>query len=488
MCGLAVVYYKNKTGNYHLNKMLDTMSHRGHDFRTIRYYDNCSVGYNRLAITDRENNIHGSDHQWRIFLNGEIYNYKELGFEGVENSVLAQGLEKYGVDFVKQLNGMFVIVAISPEDQVYVFRDRYGIKPAYYYEDNNMIIVSSEIKPILQHPAYKFSINESAKKQWLTFNNVFTNETLFDRICKMDKGTIWNLNTNQTTKYWAWDFKPTPMDFETAKNEVKRLVIQAINRMIPKEVPYASCLSGGIDSNIIASQLPKEIETFCVGYIGPFIEDETELAMASGRNPNLVLLSWIENFEETIYHLEDLRVGACWSNYRLFSDVSCRHKVVFDGAGADELFGGYPWRYSEPNYYDVVNRTKNDSEFCKTLFSLIYGYDTLENRFKFDAEHFLEGVLLVTDRMSMAHTLEVRVPFLDNDLVDFCLTLPNEFKIEKRILKAAFIDELHPDILMGKKKGFGSPDWFPGEGNQANKWANEAYNQWKLIFNNYGTL
>lgn len=144
----------------------------------------------------------------------------------------------------------------------------------------------------------------------------------------------------------------------------------------------------GIDSNIIASQLPKEIETFCVGYIGPFIEDETELAMASGRNPNLVLLSWIENFEETIYHLEDLRVGACWSNYRLFSDVSCRHKVVFDGAGADELFGGYPWRYSEPNYYDVVNRTKNDSEFCKTLFNLIYGYDTLENRFKFDAEHF----------------------------------------------------------------------------------------------------
>lgn len=61
----------------------------------------------------------------------------------------------------------------------------------------------------------------------------------------MDKGTIWNLNTNQTTKYWAWEFKPTPMDFETAKNEVKRLVIQAINRMIPKEVPYASCLSGG---------------------------------------------------------------------------------------------------------------------------------------------------------------------------------------------------------------------------------------------------
>lgn len=98
--------------------------------------------------------------------------------------------------------------------------------------------------------------------------------------------------------------------------------------------------------------------------------------MASGRNPNLVLLSWIENFEETIYHLEDLRVGACWSNYRLFSDVSCRHKVVFDGAGADELFGGYPWRYSEPNYYDVVNRTKTILNFARH-YLILYMVTTL---------------------------------------------------------------------------------------------------------------
>lgn len=483
MCGIVTIFYKTSkvwiTSDKVVNEMIQSISHRGRDEIGYYHYTNCTVAYNRLAITNIKSHSHGS--AWKVYLNGEIYNYKDFGFEGSENDVLSQGFEKYGVDFVKQLNGMFVIVAISPDNQVYIFRDRYGIKPAYYYETEDLIIVGSEIKPILQHPSYNFSVNESAKEQWLTFNNVFTNETLFSGIYKLDKGTIWHLNTNQTRKYWEWKFTPTPMDFETAKNEVRRLLVQSIKRMIPKEVSYASCLSGGVDSNIIASQLPKEIETFTVGYKNA--EDEREVAKLSNRNPNEVVFESIYKLIETINHLEDLRVGACWSNYGLFEYIS-RHniKVVFDGSGGDELFGGYSWRYTEKDYYNVVNRTKKDSPYCETLLKFIFPEDTLENRYKFDAEHFLEGVLLVTDRMSMAHTLEVRVPFLDNDLVDFCLTLPNEFKENKLILKEAFKDLLHPDIYSGIKKGFSSPDWLTGEGNQANKWATNALNTWTKLF------
>lgn len=484
MCGVVAIY--NKKSNLFIDKsiiepMLDVIKHRGNDCVSVFYYNNVHIGYRRLAITDIEDITYGDE--WSIFLNGEIYNYKELGFEGSERSVLAKGFAKYGIPFVEKLNGMFVIIAISPDGQVYTFRDRYGIKPLYFYEDGDVVVLASEIKSILNYPNYKFRINESAKEQWLTFNNVFTDETLFDGIYKVGKGTVWHLNKNKVTEYWSWKFKPVSMNFEWAKKRVKELVMQAIQRMIPKEVGYASCLSGGIDSNIIASQLPKETPKYTVGFIGA--DDERELIYKSGASPKEIVFNSIYELAKTIYHLEDLRVGACWSNYGLFEFIAeGGTKVVFDGSGADELFGGYPWRYLEPNYYDVLNRTKNDSEFCKKIYNVVFPKDTLEERFKFDAEYFLEGVLLVTDRMSMAHTLEVRLPYLDNDLVDFCLTLPNEFKENKMILKEAFKDILNPLIYSGKKRGFSSPDWFVGDGNQANKWANAAFEQWNKIFNN----
>jgi asparagine synthase (glutamine-hydrolysing) len=93
-------------------------------------------------------------------------------------------------------------------------------------------------------------------------------------------------------------------------------------------------------------------------------------------------------------------------------------------------------------------------------------------------------VLTVTDRLSMAHTIEMRVPFLDNDLVDFCLTLPNEYKENKKILKDAF-PELPKEILEAKKQGFSSPDWFKGNGNKANRWATTALNTWKDIYDKH---
>lgn len=484
MCGLVAIY--NKKSNLIIDPsiivpMLDAIEHRGNDSVVYKYLPSIHVGYRRLAITNVDDS--NCNFEWDIYLNGEIYNYKELGFIGSECNVLSQGFDKYGVEFVKQLNGMFVIVAISPDGQVYVFRDRYGIKPLYFYEDEDVIVLASEIKSILKYPNYKFSINESAKEQWFTFNNVFTDETLFDGIYKVDKATIWHLNKNRATKFWEWKFEPVSMNFEWAKKRVKELVTQAIQRMIPNEVSYASCLSGGVDSNIIASQLPKETPKYTVGFENA--DDEIDLVTKTTKKIYSVIYENAVWMDETIYHLEDLRVGACWSNYGLFDFIADgKTKVVFDGSGADELFGGYPWRYSEPNYYDVLNRTKNDSEYCKEVYGVVFPKDTLEERFKFDAENFLEGVLLVTDRMSMAHTLEVRLPYLDNDLVDFCLTLPNEFKENKMILKEAFKDELHPLIYSGKKKGFSSPDWFPKVGNQAKNWATAAFTQWNKIFNN----
>jgi len=478
MCGIVVEQYKKGKQQIHVGTMLKAISHRGKDSVTIDQYENTTVGFNRLAVTDIE--CRPKMGSWKVYLNGEIYNYKELGFEGCEVEVISQGFEKYGLLFVERLNGMFFIVAVN-NDQVYCFRDRYGIKPGYYFENDNVILIASEIKAIIVHPEYSFGINEAAKKQWFVFNNVLTDATLFKGVYKVPKATIWDLQTKRKMKYWEWKFTPHEMDYEGAKAKIKSLAVQAVERQRPKETKYTSCLSGGVDSNIIASLL-GDAKTFTVGYEG--INDERYQAKLLGTVNETVIFDKVNHFEETIYHLEDLRVGACWSNFGMFKRIAEEPgKVCFDGAGADELFGGYPWRYDmSKEYYDIVNRTGVKDEYCEIIFKHFYPDDKLENRFEFDANHFLEAVLLSVDKMSMAHTLEIRLPFLDNDLVDFCLYLPNEFKVNKKILKEAFKNELPGPIFNGIKRGFSSPDWIEGEGNQALKWATAAYNEWEKKF------
>jgi asparagine synthase (glutamine-hydrolysing) len=224
------------------------------------------------------------------------------------------------------------------------------------------------------------------------------------------------------------------------------------------------------------------VYTFTAGFTEG--NDERKLAELRGKKHYEVVYNQVRDMPETIFHLEDLRVGASWSNYGLYELASKYVKVLFDGAGADELFGGYSWRYDMTrDYYSIVDRTQqyNQREYFKT----VYPVDTLENRFKFDADHFLPGVLTVVDKLSMAHTIEVRLPFLDNDLVDFALTLPNKFKRNKNILRDAFKDLLPKQIVYGKKQGFSSPDWFTGPGNQAHKWALAALTEWEKQFLNH---
>lgn len=475
MCGI-VLSFGAKSSAYVMHKMLNAIEHRGKDFAQIDKYEACAVGFRQLSITDRGTRQPGKHNDTIVYLNGEIYNYKELGYSGTECDVIAKGFDCEGDNFVKKLNGMFFIVVMRGAS-VTIFRDRYGIKPVYWWSNEKELIIASEIKAILQHPNYIPSINESAKNQWLAFNNVFTDETLFEGVYKMPKGCGWSLR-GVPVPFWNWDFTSTiKMSYEDAVYNTRELVKQAVQRQTPSEVAAGACLSGGIDSNILVA-LSGDIYTFTAGFSEG--NDETALARMGAKNHREIIYNHVRYFSETIRSLEDLRVGASWSNYGLYELASKYVKVLFDGAGADELFGGYGWRYDMSKQYNnaILNRTG----FDWTLPECADAPDTLENRFKFDADHFLEGVLLVVDKLSMAHTIEARVPFLDNDLVDFALTIPNQWRNDKQILKDAFADILPPAILSAPKRGFGSPDWIPGKGNQANKWAEAAINEWKKIY------
>jgi asparagine synthase (glutamine-hydrolysing) len=485
MCGIVVEFFtegRADGSSCEMANMLHTIEHRGYDQISIREYENCKVGFRRLAITEADAD-QPQGGKWKVYLNGEIYNYQELGFSGNECSVISQGLEMFGPEWVRCLNGMFFIVAIK-YDQVYIFRDRYGIKPVYYWQGDGVTVVASEAKAIAAHSEYKFGVNHSAQRQWFTFNNVLCDQTLFDKIYKFPAGTYWELQSNIATTYWDWKFQPDEhMEYDYAVKRVRELVQQAVRRQIPKDVPFAVSLSGGVDSNVIASQMPSGTRGFNIGFKDEAF-NEFELTKHSPIPCIMSPLQCVLNFDETIYHLEDLRVGQSWQHYTLFQIMAQSGIVVaFDGAGADELFGGYEWRYSEPNYYSVVNRTGAFDPFCKSVFENKFPFDDLNSRYRFDARHFLEGVLLVVDKLSMAHTIEVRVPFLDNDLVDFALTIPPRFKFKKQVLKDAFRGIVAEEILNGPKRGFSCPDWLEGEGNAANKWAHAAFESWNKQFN-----
>jgi asparagine synthase (glutamine-hydrolysing) len=462
MCGIAgIINLSEKKDNYfEVNKMLNTISHRGIK-ASVRHFEQLTIGFTRLPITNINEGQPYLD-EWVIYLNGEIYNYKDLG-AGNELEVISKGLKHEGLPFINKLNGMFVIVAIHGED-VFIIRDRYGIKPMYYTIKNNQFIFSSEIKAILTQ--IKPNLNERSVKSWLAYQNYFNNETLIQDVYQLESGTITHINKGvKTYKYWEWKYQTKEISFEEAVNKVRELVIQAIKRQIPNEVEFGTCLSGGIDSNIIALNLP-DCKTFTVGFKG--VEDETELAKIHSKEHYEIIYDKVKYLDETICHLDDLRVGASWSNYGLYQLASKYVKVLFDGAGSDELFGGYVWRHDMAKDYEkhILQRTSFEGEYK-------FYPDSLMKRMKFDAENFLQGVLSVVDRLSMAHTIEVRVPFLDNDLVDYVLTLPLEYLKDKILLKKAF-PELGEKILTSPKKGFSSPDWIEGEGKQADKWSVKA--------------
>jgi len=484
MCGIVGIYRTNKeacAGDFDVvSSMLQNIKHRGTEQSVNKFDNGFTVGFTRLPITELKS------HQpyvgeWTIYLNGEIYNYKELG-EGSECEVISKGLSREGISFINKLNGMFVILAING-NQSMLIRDRYGIKPMYYYRFDGGIAFASEIKAFLSLPSFKVELFGLARLSWIFFQNYFGQHLLFKNVQLLSSGCflLFNLSDGFELSYWEWRFTNNNTDsYQNAVLKVRDLVMKAIKRQTPKEVTFGTCISGGLDSNIIAINLPH-CKTFSIGYKG--VEDERNLASLNGKQHYQLNYDKIENFHETIYHLEDLRVGASWSNYGLFELASKYVKVLFDGTGSDELFGGYMWRYDMKKDYvsDVLCRVgKTDSNVLHSLIPFEYK-DSYLNRREFDANYFMQGVLLVADKLSMAHTIEVRVPFLDNDLVDYVLTLPIEYLENKKLLKDAF-PELQSEILNAPKRGFSSPDWFEGEGNQADKWAKAAFNEWQNIF------
>jgi len=563
MCGIVGVYNFDKKPvlKSQIQKMTDIMVHRGPDDEGIYIDRNFGLGHRRLAIID----LTSAGHQpmtnekkdiW-ISYNGEIYNFpvlkKELEKLGhhfkskTDTEVIIHSFEQWGIDCVKKFNGIFAFAIWDKKNQTLsLARDRYGIKPLYYWQNNNVLLFASEIKAFLEHPEFKTILDPEVLLEYFTFQNTFSYRTLFKGVKILPQGSYLQVSLKDGPKFNLkkyWDF-----NFSEDKNkqsereyleELDRLFKQAVKRQLVSDVEIGSFLSGGIDTGsitAITSQFFPNLKTFCIGF---------DLTSASGielsfderkKAESLSHLYQTEHYEmvlksgdlrrcmpDLIWHLEDLRVGQSYPNFYASKLVSKFVKVCLSGAGGDELFGGYPWRYYKAmrsknfndyieNYYKYWQRLI-PNQILKELFSPIknevkniWTQDIFRDVFNknqssprtpdeyinqslyFEAKTFLHGLLLVEDKLSMAYGLEVRVPFLDNDLVDFAMKLPVRLKIKNiddvlkmdenevakfsmrsqdgKIALRKVLGKYVPSELMNQtKQGFSGPDasWFRGE-------------------------
>jgi asparagine synthase (glutamine-hydrolysing) len=567
MCGICGALYLDgePVSSQVITRMSDAIAHRGPDSEGTWTQGPVGFGHRRLAIVDLSPNanqpMRNENEDVFLIYNGELYNHvglrTQLEAAGCryhsrsDTETILHAYEKWGLDCISSFNGMFAFAIWDARTQrLNLVRDRFGVKPVYYYFDGRKFIFASEIKAILAHPDVPRRICYPALNQYFTFQNVLTDLTLFENIKILPAGHYLTIDFLEKkvpilNKYWDFDFsQKSKLSMSEAIEELYRLFKQSVVRQLMSDVPIGAFLSGGMDSGSItavARQYLGRLTTFTGGF---------DLSSASGlelgfdeRAGSEMLSNMLktEHYEmvmhagdmehimpELIWHLEDLRVGQCYPNYYVARLAGKFVKVALSGAGGDELFGGYPWRYFRgarsngarnyyENYYDfwqrlvpdedkqelfnqeTYSRVKDCSTFdvFKSVFTQVQlpldsPADYINASFYFELKTFLHGLLVVEDKVSMAHSLETRVPFLDNDLVDLACQIPPEFKLRHLGVGVQAMDENEPgkrikydqynqdgkvilrdamrriipqSITERAKQGFSAPDasWFRGE-------------------------
>jgi asparagine synthase (glutamine-hydrolysing) len=568
MCGIAGLIHTDgaPVSPVTLQRMTDAVAHRGPDGEGHWIEGNVGLGHRRLAIIDLSPAGHqpmvNADHRFVLSYNGEIYNFRELRSElealgywfrsNSDTEVLLNALAAWGDKALIRMNGMFAFALWDrKERRLTLARDRYGIKPLYYTQQGGIFAFGSEQKSLLAIPGIERRLDKPALLEYFTFQNFFTDHTLLQDVRMLPAGHFATFDLKDAnprlklTRYWDFHFTEPEgkVDAREYREELDRLFAQAVDRQLVSDVELGSYLSGGIDSGSItavASRSYSFLKTFTCGFdlssasgielsFDERIKAEAMSARFKTEHYEMVLKAgdMERAMPQLAWHLEEPRVGQSYPNYYAAKLASKFVKVVLSGAGGDELFGGYPWRYYRAatsndfehyvdQYYGFWQRLV-DPQHMPSLFAPIWDEvkhvdtraifrnvflshqnelnrpeDYINHSLYFEAKTFLHGLLVVEDKLSMAHGLETRVPFLDNDLVDFAMRCPVGLKLNnlqevarinenepgdkqgkyflktndgKQILRDMVRAYIPQDIADGVKQGFSAPDasWFKGE-------------------------
>lgn len=542
MCGIVGIFKKNKiTSQDILNtkKMADVILHRGPDDSGFYNNENISIGMRRLSIIGVSNGhqpLVTDDESISLVFNGEIYNYIELKELVKDTSyvfktesdaeVLIPLYQKYGISCLQYLNGMYgFCLWDNIEQKGFLVRDRVGIKPLYYYNDDSNFIFGSELKSILECDLH-LNLSHEAIIKYLSFMYIPTPLTPYKEIKKLKPAEYieFSKTTFEVKNYWNLLKIKETSNLKALKNEFFENLYYSGKIESRSDVPVGISLSGGVDSSLVADMVnkfnPKNMYAFTVNYVGSEnseVDDAKMVTCKYGMKHCVIDVSYkdiIENLKKICWHMDEPSGdSAIFGTYFLSQEASKHVKVIFGGAGGDELFAGY-YKHNMTSIKKIVhllplflkkpihsalckidknkayaffrNYTAKDS-FLKS--SNIFSQETLEGFFTKDCKqininkeaisyfeeyngsfinkmlytdikHYLtDDILLLCDKMSMASSLEMRVPLLDHKIVETAFKIRGEEKIkhrEKKYLLKKWLKNILPDkILYNKKMGFG---------------------------------
>ena len=549
-----------------VDRMCSAIRHRGPDAHGI-YTDPSMplvLGHQRLSIQDIANGDQPMCDQsakvWITF-NGEIYNFKRLRSELEEKGytfrtrsdteTIINAYLEWGEGCLAHFNGMFAFaIWDSRTNTLFCARDRIGIKPFYYYWDNNNFVFASEVKGIVCNDVVKRRVNHRTLYDYLLASYSPGEETPFEQLKKLPAGhqLIVKDGNIDIKRYWSvLDSCQTdsPHNFSRSAEELTSKLSESVKDCLVSDVPVGAFLSGGLDSSSVVSLMGRHcdqpVATQCIGFEAESFDErsyanEIAVALSTNHAESVVQLDVGKTLDKIVWSMDDLVADAsAIPTYHLCSEARKRVKVCLSGDGGDELFAGYNW-------YAELARLKNIEKYIpEWLFNKAQGnrlFSSLSGNFRgstfikniaqpnqarhtnlmscfcdedmaqlltnreltetsqinhpvqrlyaeIEREQSLPGhwdgvrtaqlvdlvsymaecILMKVDKMSMAHSLEVRVPLLDHRVVEYAFQLPTEFKLHagqrKRVLKKS-VEHLVPQKLLNRKKqGFTASlkDW-----------------------------
>ncbi len=556
MCGICGFNWKDDSL---VSRMVQKIHHRGPDAQGFQTFEDMSIGNARLSIIDLSPNgnqpMHSEDKRYWIVYNGEIYNFLSIHDEllkkgytfksKTDTETVLYAFIEWGPECLKRFNGMFgIAIWDNLKKELFLARDRLGIKPLYYYFKDGKFLFGSEIKCILESDVVKKEVNLQSLYYYLGYEFVPAPNTMFNHISKLRQGhyAIFSENNLSIHKYWELKFKPRASDEEEIADRLYQATEEAVRKRLLSDVPVGVFLSGGLDSSTVtgfAKKLyPQTLKSFSIGYrdqsfselpyakqVSDYYKTEHNVLMIDPVSP--------DDIEKSLYHLDEPMTDLSTLPFYL---ISCKAreqvKVCLSGEGGDEVLLGYDRfkaarlnRYYElvpsfirnmalnplimrlpdqPQKKGAINMLKRfiegsmhpdpvgalrwqyfmQAEFEKSLFipqaaskiqftpfDPVYAIKRLcESKDPVDQDIFadinltmVDSVLMKVDKMSMATSLEVRVPFLDYEFVEFCGTIPHTLKLKgfttkyilrKMLSKYHFLPE---NIIQRGKQGYSLP-------------------------------
>lgn len=538
MCGIVGFIDKSKDKKKIIKDMADLIIHRGPDSDGYYVDDNIALGFRRLSIIDLGTGsqpIFNEEKDKVIIFNGEIYNYQiikeDLLDKGhkfttkADTEVILHGYEEYGEKILNKLRGMFAFVIYDIKTkELFGARDFFGIKPFYYYIDDDVFMFGSEIKSFLGNPNFKKEFNKEMLPLYLSFQYSALENSFFKNVYKLKPGCYFKYRDGKfkLEKYYNLELEPyEDRSFDDFKDGIRDLLNDSVEAHKVSDVEVGSFLSSGVDSSLIAT-ISSVNKTFTVGWDNnnyseiDYAKDLSKKIKVKNISKKISKSEYFEKFPMIQYYMDEPLADPSAIALYFVAEIASKHvKVCLSGEGADEIFGGYniyqepftvSWYYKIPfpirkfigvlatpfrnhsgfnflirrgkkiedryignafifDTYEIdkvlnYKSNKKYTDLTKPYYKHCKNYDDVMKMQYIDFNFWLVGdILLKADKMSMANSLEVRVPYLDRVLVDYARHLPTKYKVNEKVTKYAF-REVAKEVLdkkVANKKKLGFP-------------------------------